>query len=220
MIYSGSWNSSVTWGSWTNGSGCLNDTLLLGAFFFQASFPCHIAPDCFSNNLLTLMFSSPILPGFFFGVLLFQLTAKHLHRAPRDAFLNTQIRCKILYLFSALESWPRLLTLSLRSCFSGPCLVLNHPHRPPQASPMPPRFFLPLPLAVSHQVDICLQTAPLCFLSTWPLDIICKNHIIALISIVTHHLNFLSFCTCWGLSPSFEYKFHRYGDSMSSCWIQ
>lgn len=23
-------------------------------FFFQASFPCHIAPDCFSNNLLTL----------------------------------------------------------------------------------------------------------------------------------------------------------------------
>lgn len=30
-VYSGSWNSS---GSWTNGSGCLNDTLLLGAFFF------------------------------------------------------------------------------------------------------------------------------------------------------------------------------------------
>lgn len=135
-------------------------------FFFQASFPCHIAPDCFSNKLLTLTFSSPILPGFFFGVLLFQLTAKHLHRAPSDAFLNTQIGCKILYLLSALESWPRLLTLPLRSCFSGPCLVLNHLHCLPQESPMPPRFFLPLPLAVNHQVDICLQTAPLCFLST------------------------------------------------------
>lgn len=111
MIYSGSWNSSVTWGSWTNGSGCLNDTLLLGAFFFffQASFPCHIAPDCFSNNLLTLTFSSPILPGFFFGVLLFQLTAKHLHRAPRDAFLNTQIGCKILYLLLHLKVGPDFL---------------------------------------------------------------------------------------------------------------
>lgn len=57
-------------------------------FFLCSSFQHHIALDCLPNNLLTLTVWSQIPPDLFFGVLLFQLTAKHLHRATSDFFFK------------------------------------------------------------------------------------------------------------------------------------